>query len=208
VAAAHRRGKPVAAHCRGVPGIRNAVDAGVDHIEHACFERADGTLKFDPVLAEEMAAAGMAVTPTIQLYRDARAHLEQKRIAGELTPVESDYLGRLPAVIAEKYRALRGFVDLGVKCVAGNDAGLPHTGFGRFWQELDAMVDGGLTPFQALAAATCIPAQVTGLDDEIGSIRAGRRADLIWVEDDPTRDITALGRIALVMLGGQIVKGP
>ncbi len=70
VETAHRIGKTVAAHCRGIPGICNAIEAGIDHIEHACFELPEFVLQFDPAIADRMAASGIYVTPTIQCYRD------------------------------------------------------------------------------------------------------------------------------------------
>jgi imidazolonepropionase-like amidohydrolase len=208
VETAHRYGRLVTAHCRGTPGIRNAIDAGVDHIEHACFEQLDGTLCFDPVLAEKMADAGMFVSPTIQLYRDARSHLEKKADTGPLTPDESDYLQRLPGVIDEKFRAVQGFIDAGVSCVAGNDAGLPLTGFGLLWQELDAMVCGGMTPFMAILSATRTAAEAMKISHITGSIQPGKRADLIAVKKNPTQDIGALANVSLVLMSGRVMKKP
>jgi imidazolonepropionase-like amidohydrolase len=128
VKTAHALGLPVAAHCRGVPGIENCVEARVDQIEHACFELPDGTLRFGPRLADRMAAAGIHVTPTIQLYRDVQTHLKHKQQESNLTRGESRRLRLLPSVLEEKFSALRGFMAAGVRCVAGNDAGLPYTG--------------------------------------------------------------------------------
>ena len=205
VKTAHRSGKPVAAHCRGIPGIRNAIDAGVDHIEHACFELPDGSLRFDRDLAERMSRAGTFVTPTIQLYRDARDVLNKKQASGGLTPEESERLKRSPKVIAEKYRSLQELIKLGVKCVAGSDAGLPQTGFGRLWQELDAMICAGMTPMQAILSATRTAAEAMNMADSIGSVRVGKQADLLVVEENPVEDIRALKKVRMVMKAGQIV---
>jgi len=205
VKTAHRRGKPVTAHCRGTPGIRNAVAGGVDHIEHACFEQSDGTLRFDPRLAQRLAAAGIGVTPTIQLYRDMQAVLGKKRRSTGLTPAEEQFFNRLPHTISEKFRALTEFRKLGVTCLAGNDAGLPHTGFGRLWQELEAMVAGGMTPLEAMRSATLTAARTLGLSGKIGSLAPGLQADLIVVDGNPLADITALSRVRLVMQAGRVV---
>lgn len=195
----------VAIHCRGTPGIVRAIAAGVDHIEHACFEKPDGTLAFDQNVADSMGNAGIFVTPTIQLYRDAQGHLQQKSTKQVLDPSEQAYLDRLPGVIDSKFEALRGFVAAGVPVVAGNDAGLPYTEFGCFWQELDAMITGGMTPMQALASATFVAAQAVRMEDQIGSIRTGKLADLVIVDGDPTNDIAALSRVRLVIQAGQDV---
>jgi imidazolonepropionase-like amidohydrolase len=79
VETAHRIGKTVAAHCRGIPGICNAIEAGIDHIEHACFELPEFVLQFDPAIADRIAASGIYVTPTIQLYRDMVNDLIEKQ---------------------------------------------------------------------------------------------------------------------------------
>jgi len=206
VEAARILGKPVSAHCRGIPGIESALDAGISHLEHACFERPDGTLRYDPDLGSRIADQGVSVTPTIQLYRDALDHLTKKREPFGLTSEESRRIALLPGQISAKYQALCEMIGRGVRCVAGNDAGLPFTGFGEFWKELDAMVAAGLTPIQAIQAATCLPAAVFGLSETLGSIRAGKQADLLIVAGDPTARIADLSRVALVMAGGRIIR--
>ena len=198
-------GRSVSAHCRGIPGIRNAIAAGVAQIEHACFELPDGTLRFSRRLADQMAKAGIYVTPTIQLFRDVQAFLEQKQREGRpLTPPEIQRLKMMPQTLGAKYQALEGFMAAGVQCVAGNDAGLPHTGFGRFWQELQAMTQGGMSPMQAIQAATLTAAKAIGLASTIGSLQPGKQADLVAVDGDPIQDITALARPTLVMSAGEV----
>ena len=205
VSTAHRLNVRVSVHCRGTPGIVNAIEAGVDQIEHACFEGPDGSLGFDPELADAMAGAGIWVTPTIQLYRDSRIHLEKKAVAQGLNLAEQKRLAGLPAVIESKLKALGGLIAAGVKVVAGNDAGLPYTGFGCLWQELDAMMSGGMTAMQAMVAATRRAARSLGMENQIGSIQPGKQADLVVVDGDPTTDISALSRVRLVMLAGRTV---
>jgi len=205
VSAAHDLNVPVTIHCRGIPGIVNALAAGVDQIEHACFELPDGTLAFDPELARQMAQNGTWVTPTIQLYRDAHTHLQKKAAARGLNPAEQQRLALLPGVIESKLEAVRGFLNAGVGMVAGNDAGLPYTNFGCLWLELDALMAGGMTALQALVAATRSAARALRLEDRIGSIRAGMQADLLVLDGDPTEDISALARIHMVMLAGRVI---
>jgi imidazolonepropionase-like amidohydrolase len=205
VLTAHRLDVPVTVHCRGTPGIVNALEAGVDQIEHACFERPDGSLGFDPELTRRMARAGICVTPTIQLYRDAQIHLKKKAAVQGLNAAEQKRLAGLPSVIESKLKALQGFLAAGIKIVAGNDAGLPYTGFGCLWQELDAMMSGGMTAMQAIAAATRSAARALGMEDQIGSIQPGKQADLLVVDGDPTTDISALSRVRLVMLAGRTI---
>jgi imidazolonepropionase-like amidohydrolase len=205
VSTAHRLDVPVTVHCRGIPGIVNALEAGVDQIEHACFERPDGSLSYDPELVRRMVRAGISVTPTIQLYRDAQVHLKKKAADRSLNAAEQKRLAGLPGVIESKLKALQGFLAAGVSIVAGNDAGLPYTGFGCLWQELDAMILGGMTAIQAITAATQAAARTMDMEDRIGSIQPGKQADLLVVDGDPTTDISALSRVRLVMLAGRTI---
>ncbi len=101
--------------------------------------------------------------------------------------------------VAAKFEALQGFCNAGMTVVAGNDAGLPHTGFGGLWQELEAMVEGGMTAMQAIIAATWNAAKALCLSDRIGSIRPGKQADLILVDGDPVKDISALSKVRMVI---------
>ncbi len=206
VETAHRVGKTVAAHCRGIPGIRNAIEARVDQIEHACFELPESILQFDPEIAEQIASSGIYVTPTIQLYRDIVNGLVEKQEKIPLSKEEKKQLDYMSCCVEEKLRSLQGMLDAGVVCVAGDDAGLPLTRFDRFWQELDAMVAGGMTAMQAMVAATKTAASALGRLDEIGSIVVGKQADIIAVESDPNQDITALANPTLVMRDGRIYR--
>jgi imidazolonepropionase-like amidohydrolase len=206
VNAAHQIGKKVAVHARGTAGIKNSIAAGVDCIEHSCFEHPDKTLKFDRQIVEEMAAAGTCVTPTIQLYRNWVKGLILKQKEGTLTPDERETIKYIPKVLEEKYVALRGFLEAGVTCMAGNDAGIPGLEFGTFWGELDTLVEGGMSSVQALVSATLIPAEIMGLETEIGSLEVGKQADIIAVADDPTKNIGTLEQVQLVMKAGDIVK--
>ena len=206
VETAHRIGKTVAAHCRGIPGICNAIEAGIDHIEHACFELPEFVLQFDPAIADRIAASGIYVTPTIQLYRDMVNELIKKQEKAPLSKEEEQKLNYMSRCVEEKLRSLQGMLDAGVVCVAGDDAGLPLTPFDHFWLELDAMAAGGMTAMQAMVAATKTAATAMGRLDEIGSIAIGKQADIIAVEGDPSQDIVVLANPSFVMRAGRIYR--
>ena len=201
---AHRIGKTVAAHCRGIPGMKNAVDGCVDHIEHADFELPDGRLKFDPGLADEIAEKGIFVPPTILLYRDLIDAYSHKKEEGNISPAEEKDLELMYHALDEKWKSLRRLMDAGVKCVAGNDAGIAYTGFGRLCHELDIMVEGGMSPMQSIVAATKTAAEAMGLIDEIGSLEVGKQADIIVVDEDPIDNISALSKVSFVMKAGKV----
>ena len=90
--------------------------------------------------------------------------------------------------------------------MAGNDAGIPDLEFGSLWGELDSMVEAGMTPMQAIVAATRNTAEAMDMSNEIGSIDAGKQADIIAVDGDPTRKISALEKVSFVMKGGKVIK--
>jgi imidazolonepropionase-like amidohydrolase len=205
VETAHRIDKKVSVHARGTAGIKNSINAGVDFIEHCCFELPDGTLKLDEKLIETIARQEIVITPTIQLYRNWSRKLEKKQKAGTLTPTEKKDIQRVPYILEEKYKALRKFVEAGVKCMAGNDAGIPSVAYGSLSGEMDTMVEGGMSTMQAINSATKIPAEAMGLFDEIGSLEAGKQADIIAVRDDPTGSMLALEEVSFVMKAGEVI---
>ena len=118
--------------------------------------------------------------------------------------VEKRRLALAPGVIEAKFEALQGFLSAGVSIIAGNDAGLPYTNFGDLWQELDALMAGGMNAMAAIDAATLTAARTLGLADRIGSIRPGKQADLLVVDGDPLTHIAALADVRLVMQAGRI----
>jgi imidazolonepropionase-like amidohydrolase len=204
VETAHRIDKKVSVHARGTAGISNVVEGGVDIIEHCCFELPDGTLKVDEKLIEKIARQEIVITPTIQLYRNYMRKLQKEKESGTLTAADSKSIQRLPYVLEEKHKGLRKFIEAGVKCMAGNDAGIGIVGYGTLSGELDTMVEGGMSPALAIASATKIPAETMGLFDEIGSLEAGKQTDIIAVKEDPTVNILALEEVSFVMKAVEI----
>ncbi len=184
---AHALGRKVMCHALGGPGLRLGVEAGADSIEHGCY------LAEEPELIAMMAERGIFLTPTLLVYvyhRESTApHV--KRRARDL------YARHLETV----HMAL----DAGVKITAGTDAGgHDHPVNAR---ELECLVEAGMSPMQALQAATGLAAECLGWERELGTVQVGRLADLVAVEGDPLRDITILQRperIKLVYKGGKL----
>jgi imidazolonepropionase-like amidohydrolase len=195
---AHRAGLPITAHAHGTGGIRAALEAGLDAVEHATMLGADGGWQFDAALAGEMAAARMRVIPT------AAAGRRYERAGGSWTAslpnraTGSDTRTRNAGLLLES----------GVTLVAGTDAGVAHTDFGEeLFAELEAYVRAGMPPAGAIAAATAIAAAHLGLGAVTGTLAVNRAADVLVVHGDPLTDITALRRTRLVLRGGQLI-GP
>jgi imidazolonepropionase-like amidohydrolase len=184
---AHALGKRVMCHALGGPGLRTAIEAGVDSIEHGCY------LDEDPELISMMAEKGIFFVPTFTVYVFHR----------EVSPPHVRVRGRdlEPHHIESLHRAL----EAGVKVGAGTDAGgHMHLINAR---ELQCMVEVGMSPMQALQAANGWAAECLGVERDIGSIQPGKLADLLVVEGDPLQDIAVLQdvqRIKLVFKGGQL----
>ncbi|MFC8529167.1 amidohydrolase family protein [Nocardia sp. NPDC057227] len=182
VEAAHDHGLPVAAHAHGTAGIRQAVTAGVDSIEHCTWMTATG-FDLDPGLVREIAARDIPVCPTIN-------HLARTAT------------GRLPWAVRREH--LRVMLDAGIRLVPGSDAGIPHTPPGRYPQSLPAYLDLGLTPAEVIDLATSGAADALRIGHLTGTLTAGLGADLIAVPGDPAHDLTALSTPILTMAAGHL----
>ena len=186
---AHKRGRRVMCHALGGPGLRAGVEAGVDSIEHGSY------LSEDPDLLPMMVDKDIFFIPTFSVY---------VHHAAKGTPH-----GRARAAALKEHhvRSLQMALEAGVKVVAGTDeGGWEH---GNNAHEMLCLVEAGMTPMQAIVAATGQAAQCIGLDKEIGTIEAGKSADLVLVDGDPSRDVSILERgkgVKLVMKDGIIYR--
>lgn len=184
---AHKAGVPVAAHVEGHEGAANAIDSGVDSIEHGHG--------LDEALLERMARDGIALVPTIACDREITRNGPG---AGIPAFIVEDCARLAPSL----ERALRRAIELGVTIAAGNDGGAPLTHPGDIVDELEVYVEMGMTPQDALTSATTAAAALLGLTD-VGLIEAGYRADLLVVSGDPIESVGALRRPDLVVAGGR-----
>src|SRR5262244_1187275 len=182
---AHALDRRVMCHALGGRGLRVAIEAGVDSIEHGCY------LDEEPELIAMMAERGVFLVPTLTVYeyhRESRArHVRERSGALHVHHVESIH------------RAL----EAGVRVVAGTDAG--GHGHPPNAAELAHLVTAGLTPMQAIQSATSLAAACLGLEREIGTVEKGKRADLVVVDGDPLADLKILQdpqRILLVLKDG------
>lgn len=181
---AHRLGLPVTTHALGVEGIRRVVEAGVDMIEHCGWVTEQGT-RFDQEIAERIAAAGIAVCPTMNT-------------ACLPDPYFCPWDERDALLVN-----LRGMRAAGVELVAGTDAGIGLVPFENYADGLDVLADSGLTPREVIAAATDRAAKACGLAGVTGKLAEGLAADLVAVPGDPTVDPGALHRPVLTIAAGR-----
>jgi imidazolonepropionase-like amidohydrolase len=189
VDAAHEKGHKVAIHSYGASGVKDAVRAGADSVEHG-IDIDDDTFK-------EMVRRGTVWVPTIdhnRYYVDAK---DEYGFADDTIPPLKTY-------IEQNLEAAKRAVKAGVKIAMGSDA--VYTMFGQNTRELGWLVKAGLTPAQALASATTIPAALLGHEQDLGVIKAGAYADLVAVDGDPLADINVLiNNVRWVMKGGAVV---
>ena len=186
---AHRLHKKVAAHAHGAEGARFAIRAGVDSIEHGSFMGAEelrmmkerGTWLVPTLLAGEYAAGRSA----IRHYPPAIA-------------------AKAKAAVAVRSDMFRNALRTGVKIAFGTDSAVSPHGINA--QEFGLMVDLGMTPAAALRAATASAADLLGLSQTLGTLQAGKTADVIAVPGNPLVDIHAMEKVKFVMKGGQVFR--
>jgi imidazolonepropionase-like amidohydrolase len=180
---AHRRGVKIACHAFGGIGLQECIDAGVDTIEHA--------IDISDEQIAEMKKKGIYKVATLYHY----VHDEQE----DLKETNGKY--SLAKLSAESFKRC---VDSGMKIAFGTGVGpFPH---GSQVLEFKYMVQDGMTPLQAFKSATSVAAEMMGWGDKVGSIEAGKYADLIAVSGDPLTDITELERVKFVMKGGKVIR--
>jgi imidazolonepropionase-like amidohydrolase len=187
---AHKQDRKVAAHATTPEGIKNAITAGVDSIEHG-----HGANRED---LEMMQTKGTFLVPTIG---GIDAFFDQHKN----DPVTPERKKRREAFLEGIQQSVQMARTLGVKIAAGFDASHPE-GQGKNAEELVALTRRGMSPLEALRAATINAAELMGWQDKVGAIEPGHYADLIAVEGDPLADITVLQRVKFVMKGGTVVK--
>lgn len=190
---AERLGLRVAAHCHASAGVRNCVEAGVHNLIHCSWlaEDPQQMYDYDPADADMIAEKGIWVDPTLALNR-----LRGKQTGGSAM---SDPQRR--------FEILRDMWDRGVKFVTGMDSGMTNARFGDFAYIPQVMVEEmWITPMEAIICATQTSAECLGIAHETGTLEAGKSADVVIVEGDPSADITALHNVDTIVAQGRVVK--
>jgi imidazolonepropionase-like amidohydrolase len=190
VETAHRLGRKVAAHAHGTDGVNAALRAGVDSVEHGTYLDAE----------------------SIRLFKAKNIYLVPTLLAGDTVSRQAENADWMPDAVRAKARivgplmidALRRAHEGGVRIAFGTDSAVSkHGGNAR---EFALMTKAGLTPLDTIRAATVWGATHIGLERDVGSIAAGKAADIVAVRGDPLTDVTQLEAMVFVMKGGAVVR--
>lgn len=193
---AERLGLRVASHCHAAAGVRNCVEAGVHNLIHCSWLHEDPSqmYDYDPGVADEIAAKGIWVDPTLALHR-------LNRLRGRATGGSSTSDPR------RRFEILRDMWDRGVKFVTGMDSGMTNARFDDFAYIPQVMVEEmGITPMEAIVCSTQTSAECLGIEQETGTLEIGKSADISIVNGDPSKDITALHDVSAIISQGAIIK--
>jgi imidazolonepropionase-like amidohydrolase len=224
VDAAHTYGRLTTAHCRAAQAIANAVEAGLDCIEHAEFnepgdliqhvaEGPDHRPGWDDEVARRLAGSGTFASLTLpgSGYVAYRTLVEKQEREGgaALSPAERERLDAGHRMMDARYEHVRRFLALGMlpRMVISSDAGPFDIEFGKLWQGLAVGVTGGMTTMQALQAATRVAAEACGVLDRVGTLEPGKEADVLVVEANPLDDVRNLRDVVAVFRAGVRVVG-
>ncbi len=188
VSEAHAHGARVAAHARSDTGLRIAIAAGVDSIEHGDSIR--------PEAAQEMAKKGIFLSPTLTVA---------DYVAGPRAKAGCAICAEMPKIHAKSFENCR---KAGVKIAFGTDAGgFPWTEINQA-KEFEWEVKLGMTPLEAIRSATAVAAELLGMTGQVGTLEPGAFADIVAVPGDPLADVSVLSKIDFVMKGGEVVRSP
>ena len=185
---AHSAGKRVTTHAIGNAGIKNALRAGIDSVEHGFY--------LDDEALDLAVAQGTFLVPTLSALAGILDNADRGVPAWVVAKAEQ----QREASIAGFTAAVRS----GLRIAAGTDAGTPFNRHADMAHELELMVGAGLTPMQAIVAGTRHSAENVDLLHEIGTVEVGKLADLILVDGDPTQDIMAMRRVVVVLKEGTV----
>lgn len=184
----HRK-RPVAAHAQGAEGIKNAIRGGVTSIEHGYLIDDEG---IDLCLER-----GTFLVPTLSAFRSLE----------DGTPMPDDVRDKALRIAGEMQPRIAEAIRRGVRIAVGTDA--PAARYGRTLEELPRLVALGMSPMDAIVAATSTAAELCGVADSLGTVETGKTADLVVCEGDPLADVSLLAdpdNVVLVVQDGRIVK--
>ena len=201
-AEAHKFGLRVTCNACGAEGMKNAILAGVDCIEHGTH------IGEDDEVIKMMVDRQVGWVPTLWVSIAKKEDADAKAARGEKSTIPEYWLRRELALIDLWRRGFEKAMETGVLTAIGTDSGAPFVHHGSNAKELEIFVRYGATEMEAIEAATRVPAEILGLENKLGTVEPGKEADVIVVKENPLRDIRVLQNnenIGLVIQGGEVV---
>ncbi len=203
---AHRFGKLTATHCASAAGVANSLEAGIDMIIHCVFNDEFGHYLWRQDLADQLAAAGAWVNPTLHVVRSGVWAVEERIKQTGGTDAERSRLEASKQALENRMAATGRLAKMGVGVTAGSDSPWSNYAPGQFVQEIELMAESGLTNSEALVSAMSAAAESVGVGDKAGSLAEGRQADVLVVEGNPVKDIAKLWQVRDVFQAGDRVE--
>ena len=204
--AADERGVYTVGHARCLAGINMAADAGFSMIAHCVFATPDESYRFDQATAEKLVERGVWNNPTLAIWESRLRLLREKGEGQELTEEEKQEVAKGEHAIQERIDECSRLRAMGVRFVAGSDCGWGAYPFGYFVREIEALARAGLTNMEALLSGTSEAAKALRISDRVGTLEAGKEADVLVVNGDPLADPSKLADVAAVFKRGQLVE--
>jgi imidazolonepropionase-like amidohydrolase len=207
--AANALSRPTTAHCRASESMSRSIESGIDCMEHGEFLDPDGEMRFDRDLAERLVDSGMYLSPTMAASGwDTILRLRSLRETTRLTKQQEGALAVAERETETKIEHIGRLIQMGLgpRIVAGTDAGCFDFSFGHIDYSIELLVAAGMSAMQAIRASTHVSATACGVGDLVGSIEAGKRADLLVVDGDPLSDLGALSKVRAVFKDGRRVN--
>ena len=202
---AHKFGKHVAAHCHSSEAMKRALNAGVDTIIHGVFKDVDGTNNYREDVADLMLEKGAFVNPTLGPGLMRAIILENKKENGDFNEQDQEDLDLVYKENEHRLECFNKLISLGVPMSAGSDSAWGGYKMGNYFLDIEGHVKGGQSPIEAIMSATDIAAQSCWIDDNLGSIETGKLADILVVEEDPSKQIENLRTVVDVIKDGQLI---
>ena len=202
---AHKLGKLTATHCVSAQGIVNSLDAGVDMIIHCFHREPDGTFNFRQDVAERIGEQGAYVNPTLHVSRARVWRLQHKKQREPLTSEEQSRLDDGRRTFETHLEHCGRMMEMGLKVITGSDSAWGDYQLGNCVYETESLVLAGYSPMQGFVSVTSEAAKALDVADTVGSLEAGKLADVIVVDGNPAEDVNALWNVEEVFLGGRRV---